>query len=289
MTPSNATMCAGKAVKAVQNKWRRRESNVEPLQADSQAITTQPAVFVGERDASAPRPGVPEGGQERPGSIGQRPDSARLKGRARYQPGVPKKGRWLRATDRAIVPEHGALKRAIARCTDPANKDFDDYGGRGIAVHPGWMSGDGYDLFMDHIGPRPGPGYTLGRILNDRGYEPGNVRWETWTEQQNNRRSNHLISIDGVTKSAADWARSVGLPRRQVVTNRIGDGWHPTAAVHGHMGERKRAAHARLGLDPARETVYGPSSFLSGTGADLDRPVRQRARPTQETTGKRRI
>jgi hypothetical protein len=98
----------------------------------------------------------------------------------------------LRALARARAARdggaHASWVAAKTRTSNPACKDWPRYGGRGIGMAPEWLArGTGYSAFLAHIGPRP-PGTTLDRIDGSRGYEPGNVRWATPSEQAFNRR-----------------------------------------------------------------------------------------------------
>ena len=97
------------------------------------------------------------------------------------------------------------------RCHDPTHWHFDHYGARGITVCAEWR--ESFQLFSAHVGPRP-PGQSLDRLDNDRGYEPGNVRWASREEQQNNKRTNRKITHEGRTQTIAQWARELGVPRQ---------------------------------------------------------------------------
>lgn len=72
----------------------------------------------------------------------------------------------------------------VGRCTRSSHKRWADYGGRGITVCDRWLD---FANFLADVGDRP-PGMTLDRIDNDRGYEPGNVRWTDYSTQAKNRR-----------------------------------------------------------------------------------------------------
>lgn len=66
------------------------------------------------------------------------------------------------------------------------------YGLRGIVVCKAWHDPLAfYDYLENTLGPCP-EGYSLDRIDNDGNYEPGNVRWATWSQQNSNQQRSHL-------------------------------------------------------------------------------------------------
>lgn len=79
----------------------------------------------------------------------------------------------------------------INRCECPSSGPYKNYGGRGITVAAEWrhdfLSFERY--VADVLGPKPTADHSLDRVDNDRGYEPGNLRWATRSEQQLNRRT----------------------------------------------------------------------------------------------------
>jgi hypothetical protein len=79
------------------------------------------------------------------------------------------------------------------RTLNPKSPAWDDYGGRGITVCDRWR--DSFEAFLADMGPRPS-GLTLDRKNNDGNYEPGNCRWATWAEQNNNRRPQRSSSME---------------------------------------------------------------------------------------------
>lgn len=95
--------------------------------------------------------------------------------------------------------EYRSWRAMKGRCHDPNNIGYANYGGRGITVCEEWRHN--FAAFLAHIGPKPTPGHTVDRIDNDRGYEPGNVRWATWSEQMKNRRPrvSKCITSDSVS------------------------------------------------------------------------------------------
>lgn len=95
----------------------------------------------------------------------------------------------------------------VQRCTNPRNPAWPNYGGRGIRVCVEWMQ---FASFIRDMGPPP-EGLTLERINNERGYEPGNCRWATRTEQARNKRTNRIVELGGVSMPLVVWCELLGL------------------------------------------------------------------------------
>lgn len=91
----------------------------------------------------------------------------------------------------AHTVEYRTWWRMVRRCTNPDDPSYSHYGARGITVWEGWAQDPA--AFIEHVGPRPSDRHSLGRIKNDRGYEPGNVRWELPDQQARNRRTNSEV------------------------------------------------------------------------------------------------
>src|SRR5215467_15542474 len=106
------------------------------------------------------------------------------------------------------TPEYKAWQQMFVRCYSPKAKSFKDYGARGITVCTQWHGS--FETFFADMGPRPTPQHSLERLNNNQGYTPDNCHWVTMKQQGNNRRTNRLMTHNGLTKTLTQWAESTG-------------------------------------------------------------------------------
>ena len=133
------------------------------------------------------------------------------------------------ATLKRINTTHGMSKTAlfkrwegmIARCTNPRAVAYAYYGGRGITVCDRWLTS--FQNFYQDMG-HPSAGLSLERKDNHASYSPENCYWATRQQQMNNTRRNHFITYNDITKTSAEWARTLGMEYGTFI-RRVRNGW----------------------------------------------------------------
>ncbi len=115
------------------------------------------------------------------------------------------------------------------RCRGTSGKEHNrNYHGRGIRVCSEWSD---FKIFMAWAVEN---GYsdklTIDREENDKGYSPDNCRWITIKEQQSNRRTNHLLTFNGETKTCSQWAEQYNM-KLSCLYERLRRGWNTEKAI----------------------------------------------------------
>lgn len=129
------------------------------------------------------------------------------------------------------------------RCYNPNDKAFHNYGARGIKISDKWNTYDNFEKWALKNGYKKG--LWIDRIDNDSDYSPENCRWITPKEQQNNKRTNVKIIIDGVEKTIQEWADYSGI-KPMTIKRRIKLGWDnsdllkPVDSRYSHSDQIKK-------------------------------------------------
>lgn len=116
-----------------------------------------------------------------------------------------------------------------ARCQNPKNNSYANYGGRGIKVDPRW---EDFHQFVADMGPKPFAGRecSIERVDNNGPYSPDNCVWSDRIHQSRNKRTTAWVTVDGQTKSVAEWAQHYGI-KQSTVSSRINAGMTPAQAL----------------------------------------------------------
>lgn len=153
------------------------------------------------------------------------------------------KGHNKRRGQKRGTPTYKSWGGAKQRCYNENHHKYHLYGARGVTMCDRWR--DSYENFYADMGERP-PGTTLDRYPNSKGnYEPGNCRWATAVQQNNNRSINRMVTYRGVKMTATEAMRAAGSvgPNIGNVCNRLDAGWSVEDAVEKLVEPREwRAA-----------------------------------------------
>lgn len=119
------------------------------------------------------------------------------------------------------------------RCYYKKHNRYKHYGGKGIKVCAEWK--DNFQCFYDwSIANGWARGLSIDRKENDKDYCPENCKFSTVKEQSRNRTSNIIITINGITRIATEWAEITG-GNATTIRSRFKKGWTPEESVYGRL------------------------------------------------------
>ena len=122
------------------------------------------------------------------------------------------------------------------RCSNINEIGYHRYGGRGIVICKRWNN---FDNFFLDMGNPPTGNHSIDRINNDGNYDPSNCRWATHKEQQNNMRSNKILSFNAKNRTMKQWAEDTGIAY-YVLKTRLLRGWYVERALTQSVSNKKR-------------------------------------------------
>lgn len=132
---------------------------------------------------------------------------------------------------------HGIWRSIKGRCYNQNNKSYGFYGGRGIRMCEEWFS-DFVSFYDWCYANGYKDGLQIDRIDTNGDYSPDNCRWVNKIAQANNTRRNMNITMNGQTKTMAEWCRELGLNYHSVQT-RTYKGWNPVLALTTPFDKRQ--------------------------------------------------
>ena len=155
--------------------------------------------------------------------------------------------RSIRSAEHGFKPVHWETKTRLhtiwdgmrRRCYEKSNKDYCRYGERGIRVCDDWMDYTKFSSWAKANGYADG--LTIDRIDTNGDYCPDNCRWATVMEQNNNRRSNHIVIYNGQQHTIAEWSRITGIPPK-TLRYRIVSNWDLEDVFHAPIDRTNRLA-----------------------------------------------
>lgn len=189
--------------------------------------------------------------------------------------GITKKARWLcqcdcgqqviresqylrskhRLSPRHCGCQHGNKQHAMTktrpyqiwvnmrrRCTNPLDKDWKNYGARGITVCASWAQS--FASFWEDMQSTYHPDRSLDRIDNNGSYCKQNCRWATNAEQSSNTRKNVWLDTPQGRMTIQQAAEQYAL-NPQTLRQRVNRGWPLLEALTRAPSRASRTEHGR--------------------------------------------
>ncbi|UGC97776.1 HNH endonuclease [Pantoea phage PdC23] len=124
-----------------------------------------------------------------------------------------------------------------ARCDNPNNIAYKDYGERGITYSNDW---DKFESFLSDMGPKPTKFHSIERLDVNGNYCKSNCIWATNEQQKRNKRNSRIIVFDGLTMTLTEHASRKGINSGTVWVRLFKLGWSVEDALNTPSKRNKR-------------------------------------------------
>lgn len=124
---------------------------------------------------------------------------------------------------------HNVWKAMRQRCSNPINKDYSNYGGRGIVVCDAW--GDFAEFHKWAVSTGYRKGVTIERVDVNGNYEPSNCTWIVNERQALNTRRIRMFEYKGEQFTIRQLADIAGVSLRTMKSRLTSYGWSVERAV----------------------------------------------------------
>ena len=112
---------------------------------------------------------------------------------------------WKTEDEHLLARRFDDMKK---RCYNKNSHAYAEYGGRGIYICDEWLK-DRHKFVEWGLTHGFRRDLSIDRIDNDGPYSPENCRWVDMQTQCNNRRSNHIVVVDGIRHNLTEWATTL--------------------------------------------------------------------------------
>lgn len=147
-------------------------------------------------------------------------------------------GCYRRDTSIIVDTKHGmkntrlyrVWKHMKARCLNPNDKRYKDYGGRGIQICDDWKN-DFASFYKWAVSNGYNNNLSIERIDVNGNYCPENCKWIKMAEQAWNKRNSYKLTLNGETHCISEWAQITGIPVTTLTARIKENGWDVEKAL----------------------------------------------------------
>lgn len=166
-------------------------------------------------------------------------------------------GASLRTHGKSLSKEHVCWKHIVQRCTNPKDRQWKNYGGRGITICDKWRYS--FEAFLEDMGEAPYESFKIERVNNSLGYEPGNCEWKPMKPNVRNRRITLKVIFNGEERVLGELCETEGVPYMSVYQRIYVYGSSPEEAVRAAKTGQRSDYKGRMHI----HTIDGITGSLS--------------------------